>query len=181
MTSPLGLERWVRVSPLKSMTKRIQSRGTTCAKFLKQENLEYQRKKGKQKSWKSRQWPLSHVKESGLYVGDNGRTAEEFWAKVIWSFRNWAFSTLSSTAFKKDNGLKAVELLSKITLLSLFHSFKLSIIYIVVVEMSKNEFIFLGRMRSFWNLYRHIRRKEMLLLLCHKNNCSFPRFSSKDS
>lgn len=33
--SPLGLERWVRVSQLKNMTRRVQSRGTACAKFLK--------------------------------------------------------------------------------------------------------------------------------------------------
>lgn len=147
------------------MTRRVQSRGTACAKFLKWENLEHQRKKEEQWNWKSRQWPLRHIKESGLYLGGSGETAEELWAKRWCDHLGTGhFQHYLPHHLRKTMALKAIELLSKITLLSLFHSFKLSVIYTVVVEMSKNGFIFLGRMRSCWNLHWPIRRKERLQL-----------------
>lgn len=78
--------------------------------------------------------------------------------KVIWLIiQKWAFPTLSSTPSKKDNGSES-NLISQIRFLSLFHSFKLLALYVIVVEMSKNRSILLRRMTSCWNLHGPIQK-----------------------
>lgn len=99
----------------------------------------------------------------------------------MWSFRNLVFSTLSSTPSKKDSGSESnwASFRSKsFESLLLFQT--ISYIYSSCWKSPKIDSSFLEGCEVAVISVVPCRRKEMLLLLCHKNNCSFPRSFSKD-
>lgn len=94
---------------------------------------------------------------------------------MIWSFRNWAFSTLSSTSFKKDSGSLHNKSFESLSVFQTFHHICSS------CWNAPKEIHPFKKEKLLKSLLIRIGGKTCCFYYARKNNCSFPRSFSKDT